>query len=66
MLYCVQANVTWSKDGWNTYIQVPTFYLDSQVQGIVSVDHAEKIARDIINPTKDETLWVSANVTEVE
>lgn len=28
--------------------QVPTFYLDSSVQGIVSEAHAERIARDIL------------------
>lgn len=30
--------------------QVPTFYLDENVQGIVSEDHAKRIAADIIGP----------------
>lgn len=28
--------------------QVPTFYLDSQVQGILTEQHAIKVARDIL------------------
>ncbi len=34
---------------WRTH-QIPTFYLDENVQGIVNKDHAEKIARTIIDP----------------
>lgn len=28
---------------------IPTFYLDAQVQGILTVEHAEKIASEITN-----------------
>lgn len=30
--------------------QVPTFFLDAGVQGIVSTDHAKRIAADILGP----------------
>jgi hypothetical protein len=30
--------------------QIPTFYLDESVQGIVSEDHAARIARTILDP----------------
>lgn len=33
---------------WVATTQVPTFYLDENVQGIISEDHAVKIARDIL------------------
>lgn len=31
--------------------QIPTFYLDASVQGIVSEDHARTIALDVVDPT---------------
>jgi hypothetical protein len=39
-LYCIQATVNGR--------QMPTFYLDAQVQGILNSAHAEKVARDIL------------------
>jgi len=33
---------------WMRTSQIPTFYLDSNMQGIVDSDHAEKIARRIL------------------
>lgn len=39
-LYQIQATVNGR--------QVPTFYLDAQVQGILNIKSAEKIARDIL------------------
>lgn len=39
-LYCIQATVNGR--------QAPTFYLDAQVQGILNIRAAEKIARDIV------------------
>lgn len=35
-------------DGWTRTRQLPTFFLDERVQGIVSKEHAEKIARNLI------------------
>jgi hypothetical protein len=50
-MYAITATVSEeNKDGWISTRQVPTFYLDEAVQGIVSADHAERIARDVINP----------------
>lgn len=37
-----------TSDGYSGSRQVPTFYLDSRVQGITSERHAESIARDIL------------------
>lgn len=46
---------------------LPTFYLDSRVQGIVSKAHAVSIARDVINPLRlipDTDLMISAYVAD--
>jgi hypothetical protein len=49
--YIVQATVTRKgKDGYTTTRQVPTFYLNRNVQGIVSLDHARIVAESIIDP----------------
>lgn len=37
-------------EGWESSRQVPTFYLDERVQGIMSAAHAEDIARSILLP----------------
>jgi hypothetical protein len=48
--YAVTVNVERTgADGWTSTFQLPTFYLDSNVQGIVSEEHAEKIARTIVD-----------------
>lgn len=63
MLWRVQANIVRKdKDGWNVSRQIPTFFLDEDIQGIVSAEHAKKIAEDIINTFKDENIILSINV----
>ena len=48
---------------WNTTIQVPTFFLDSNVQGIVSEDHAKRIAERML---RDVNPNAEVSVTAVE
>lgn len=38
------------KDGYVMHRNVPTFYLDANLQGIISESHACIIARDILDP----------------
>lgn len=38
------------REGWSGVRQIPTFYLNPNVQGIMDAEHAEKIAREILNP----------------
>ncbi len=64
MIYGVTATVASKRDGWTTTHQVPTFYLDSAVQGILSKEHAKTIAADIVNPTKDGNLKIEVTVYE--
>jgi len=65
-MYCCQPTVTIVAKGVSVTKQVPTFYLDPKVQGIISVAHAEIIAEDICNPSKDPSVTVTANVTETD
>jgi len=50
-LWSVQAQVVvqLEEKAWSSSRQVPTFYLDPQVQGITDKAHAERIAEDILS-----------------
>lgn len=37
------------RDGWHHVEQLPVFFLSPAIQGIISLDHAETIARDMIS-----------------
>jgi hypothetical protein len=63
MIYCIQATVTTKgKDGWNSCKTIPTFYLDSRVQGIVDETHAERIVKDILNPFNDDSIVINMTI----
>lgn len=50
-LYAISAAITETRDdNWTSSRQVPTFFLDGDVQGITSEDHAERIAKTIVDP----------------
>lgn len=53
--YSVQATVSReSPDGWGrTQTTLPTFYLNTRVQGIVDVAHAERIVTAMIHQLID-------------
>ena len=63
--YCIMGTVALLFDGYKCSKQFPTFYLDSQVQGIVSVEHAVKIARDILNPHNLANIEVNATAVRL-
>ena len=46
-MYAIAATVT-REDG--SVRSLPTFFLDRNVQGILTTAHAEKIAREVIDP----------------
>jgi hypothetical protein len=64
--YMIQANVSTTVNEFNYSRQVPTFFLDKNLLGIVNEKHAEAIACDIINPLKDEKIRVYMSVRFVE
>jgi hypothetical protein len=50
MIYQVQVSMTQDSDReWRGTKQLPTFYLDSNVQGILSIEQARVVAGDIVN-----------------
>lgn len=66
-LYMVTANVhIKDKDGWIKTLDIPTFFLSKDIQGIVSVEHARKIVESVLNPTADSNIRVSATIVECE
>lgn len=50
MFYQVMGQVSWAEKGtgWNGSRQLPTFYLDSRVQGITDEQHAEAVAQQMV------------------
>ena len=65
-VYCVQATVEYTDGRWRSVLSVPTFYLNSNVQGIVDCEHARVMAKEVINPTNNPDITVNAHVTEIE
>ena len=52
-MFIVQATAVYkTEDGWTGTIQIPTFYLHEDMQGIVNEEHAKEIAKRIIDPWK--------------
>jgi hypothetical protein len=49
-VYAIHAQVITHAGNFSGSRGVPTFYLDSRVQGIISREHAASIAREILNP----------------
>ena len=64
-MWAVNATIRRRVDGWDVSRQVPIFYLHPTVQGIVSADQAERIARDVLS-TFDPTAMADVYVVEVE
>lgn len=57
-MYAIHASITRHIDGFERTSQVPTFYLDENVQGITDRAHAERIATSIIRATGDYDNYV--------
>ena len=51
-MYAVRGHITHRTGSSEVTHHTPTFYLDGQVQGIVSTEGAKQIARDILDPTE--------------
>jgi hypothetical protein len=66
-MYMVEANiVVRHENGWTSRKQIPTFFLDENVQGIVDVAHAVEIVEDILNPMGYEHVRVYAIVAKLD
>ena len=63
--YAVTATVTRRVGRYTSTTQVPTFYLDERVQGIMDDADAERVARTVINPAGLPDLAVNAFVLKL-
>ena len=64
-MFIIQATITKRTPHGTITKQVPTFYLHEDVQGIVSTEHASKIARTIIDPFGEHETHVYAEVARI-
>ena len=61
-LWTIQATGTLQNGKWKQQITIPTFHLDRDLLGIVSKEHAEKIALHMltgINPQAEFHVFAS-------
>lgn len=68
-IYTVAASVERdTHDGWTGLRVIPLFYLDSDVQGITSTEHATSIARRMLTDAAgpEATVHVQAYATGYE
>jgi hypothetical protein len=66
-MYSVQAMMSWATGKrYCRTVQIPTFYLDPKVQGIVSVEHAERIVQGMLNPMKKPHVTILPNVELID
>jgi hypothetical protein len=63
-MYAISAVIVSPRD-WIGTKQIPTFYLDENVQGITDVAHAERIATSIIRATGDADNYVHVVAVKV-
>lgn len=63
MWYQIQAVIKTESDKGEGAVQIPTFYLNSEIQGIINIGHAKRVAKDVINPEghyRDDQLEITA------
>ena len=48
--------------GWTSARELPIFYLDPNVQGITSAEHAKSIAEDVLQQPNDRRCTVLTNI----
>jgi len=66
-LWLIQAQAVHERDdSWTGSTGVPTFYLDPDIQGILTAEHACRVAMKIINPFGLLKVYVSAIALDVK
>jgi hypothetical protein len=53
-------------DGWTSTRQLPTFYLDENVQGITQENGAVKVARDVILAASERPDFTMTHIVAVK
>jgi hypothetical protein len=65
-MYAITAQVQSRQGDWAGTIQVPTFYLDENVQGITGAVHATRVAAAILAQTATTPVDVAICATHLE
>lgn len=65
MFYLITGTETLDNGNGRISRQIPSFFLNSNIQGIVSEEHAVKIAKDILDPWDNVDIELSLWATEV-
>lgn len=58
MFYIVTAQIVKRTENGSISKQVPTFYLNGDIQGINNLDTAEKVAKDVVDPFGENEVHV--------
>lgn len=58
MFYIITAQIVRKTENGTISKQVPTFYLNGDIQGITNLDTAEKVAKDVIDPFGEHEVHV--------
>ena len=64
-LWRITAQILTTDGSYNGSRQVPTFYLDSAIQGIRDAQHAIEIAKGVIDPLGNLYASISAEARTV-
>lgn len=65
--YLIQGTISRREEsGYTRCNQFPSFYLNAEIQGIVSPGHAEQIAAFVLNPLNDTKTEVRACAQAVD
>lgn len=63
MMYTITSRVSNRPNGTYRYVtEIPTFFLDDRVQGIIHVEHAAMIARNMIATLVRQDLSAGARI----
>ena len=66
-LFCVQAVICTTRDGWTSTHQIPTFYLDGDQLGLLNEAQVEGFVEAMLRGIvgEKETVGIGVSVVEV-
>lgn len=64
-MYAITAQIETEKDSWTGSRQVPTFFLDENVQGFMDEAGAVRVATEIIRATGDYNNYVHVTAVKI-
>lgn len=65
-MYKVQATIERTNpDGSILSVQIPTFFLNEDYQGIMNEYHARSVVHDILNPFSDKSIRIVTTISKL-